>query len=154
MWSSSRRFVASARKPRWAADRLDIRHARDGPVASGRFVASSRCGGADAVLLVRQGGWRGSRGRPSTLRHVTDPVASTGPANRWLAVDLGRGAAYADRQDADKSLLTFRSEPLACCSPHCGLSTKLLHLATSGFDGAVYVYLEEVAPDGEVTDAT
>ena len=88
------------------------------------------------------------------VRHVTDPVASTGPANRWLAVDLGRGAAYADRQHADKSLLTFTSEPLAADLHVVGFPIVSLRLATSGSDGAVYVYLEEVAPDGEVTYVT
>ena len=87
-------------------------------------------------------------------RHVTDPVASTGPVNRWLAVDLGRGAGYADRQEADKALLTFTSGPLAGDLHIVGFPIVSFRLATSGSDGSVYVYLEEVAPDGEVTYVT
>jgi putative CocE/NonD family hydrolase len=85
---------------------------------------------------------------------VTDPVASTGPVNRWLAVDLGRGAGYADRKEADMALLTFTSEPLAGDLGIVGFPIVSLRLAASGSDGSVYVYLEEVAPDGEVTYVT
>jgi uncharacterized protein len=93
-------------------------------------------------------------GPATDLRHVTDPVASTGPTNRWLAVDLGRGAGYADRQQADKALLTFTSGPLPADLHVVGFAVVSLRLATSGPDGAVYSYLEDVAPDGEVTYVT
>ena len=43
--------------------------------------------------LASPGGLAPEAGRPTDVRHVTDPAASTGPTNRWLAVDLGRGAA-------------------------------------------------------------
>lgn len=84
------------------------------------------------------------------LRHDTDPATSTGPTNRWLAVDLGRGAAYDDRQQADDALLTFTSDPLPADLHIAGLPVVSLRLATSGSDGVAYVYLEDVTPDGEV----
>jgi hypothetical protein len=93
-------------------------------------------------------------GPATDLRRVTDPVASTGPTNRWLAVDLGRGAEYADRQQADEALLTFTSEPLPADVHVVGFPVVCLRLATSGPDGAVYAYLEDVAPGGEVTYLT
>jgi putative CocE/NonD family hydrolase len=96
-----------------------------------------------------------SKAGPSTeVRYVTDPAASTGPTNRWLAVDLDRGAAYADRQQADEALLTFTSEPLPADLHFVGFAVISLRLATSGSDGAVYAHLEDVAPDGEVTYVT
>jgi hypothetical protein len=93
-------------------------------------------------------------GPATELRYVLDPAASTGPTNRWLAVDLGRGAAYADRRQADEALPTFTSEPLAADVHVVGFPVVLLRLATSGSDGAIYVYLEDVAPDGKVTYLT
>ncbi|HXW82140.1 MAG TPA: CocE/NonD family hydrolase, partial [Acidimicrobiales bacterium] len=93
-------------------------------------------------------------GAASEVLQVTDPVASTGPTNRWLAVDLGRAAAYADRQHADERLLTFTSGPLPADLHVVGFPVVSLRLATSGSDGAIYAYLEDVSPDGEVTYLT
>ncbi len=93
-------------------------------------------------------------GPATVLRHVVDPTASTGPTNRWLAVDLGRGAAYANRRRADEALVTFTSEPLPADLHAAGFPVVSLRLATSGSDGAIYAYLEDVAPDGEVTYVT
>jgi uncharacterized protein len=90
----------------------------------------------------------------SDVCQVADLAASTGPTNRWLAVDLGRGAAYADRQPADEALLTFTSEALLADLHVVGFPVVSLRLATSGSDGAIYAYLEDVAPDGEVTYVT
>ena len=93
-------------------------------------------------------------GPATKVRHVTDPAASTGPTNRWLAVDLGRGAGYDDREQADQRLLTFTSGPLPADLHVVGFPVVSLRLATSGSDGAAYAYLEDVAPDGEVTYLT
>jgi putative CocE/NonD family hydrolase len=93
-------------------------------------------------------------GPATDLRHLTDPASSTGPTNRWLAVDLGRGAAYPDRRHADEALLTFMSDPLATDLHVLGFPVVSLRLATSGSDGAIYAYLEDVAPDGEVVYVT
>ncbi len=64
------------------------------------------------------------------------------------------GARFADRQDTDDALLTFTSEPLPGPLHVVGFPVVSLRLATSGSDGAVYVYLEDVSPDGEVTYLT
>jgi uncharacterized protein len=93
-------------------------------------------------------------GPATDLRHVVDPAAATGPTNRWLAVDLDRGVAYAARRRADEALLTFTSEPLAADLHVAGFPVVSLRLATSGSDGAIYAYLEDVAPDGDVTYVT
>ncbi len=93
-------------------------------------------------------------GPAADLRHVLHPAASTGPTNRWLALDLGRGAAYADRRQADEALLTFTSEPLPADLHVAGFPVVSLRLATSGSDGAIYAYLEDVAPHGEATYVT
>jgi hypothetical protein len=89
-------------------------------------------------------------GPAADVHHVVDPKASTGPVNRWLAIDLGRGPAYPDRRPADEALLTFTSEPLPADLHLAGFPVLSLRLATSGSDGALYAYLEDVAPDGTV----
>jgi hypothetical protein len=90
----------------------------------------------------------------ANVHHVVDPTASTGPTNRWLAVDLGRGTAYPDRRNADEALLTFTSDPLPADLHIAGFPVISLRLATTGSDGAIYAYLEDVAPDGTVTYLT
>jgi uncharacterized protein len=95
-----------------------------------------------------------SAGPSETVRHVVSDAESSGPVNRWLAVDLGGGAAYPDRVSADQALLTFTSAPLDSDLRVVGFPVVTLRLATSGSDGAVYVYLESISPAGEVAYVT
>jgi putative CocE/NonD family hydrolase len=88
------------------------------------------------------------------VRYAVDPGSSTGPTNRWLAGEIGRGAAYPDRRGADETLLTFTSAPLSADLHVLGFPVMTLRLATNGTDGVVYVYLEDVGPDGSVTYLT
>jgi hypothetical protein len=93
-------------------------------------------------------------GPARTVTHRVDVTASTGATNRWLAIDLGRAPAYPGRRHSDDSLLTFTSEPLAADVHVLGFPVVTLRLATSGTDGAVYVYLEDVDPGGDVSYLT
>jgi uncharacterized protein len=93
-------------------------------------------------------------GPADTVSHRVDVTVSTGATNRWLAIDLGRAPAYPDRKHADDRLLTFTSEPFPADVRILGFPVVTLRLATSGTDGAVYAYLEEVDPGGEVTYLT
>ena len=93
-------------------------------------------------------------GPAGTVTYRVDATASTGAANRWLAIDLGRAPAYPGRPHADDALLTFTSEPLATGAHVLGFPVVTLRLATSGGDGAVYVYLEVVDPGGGVSYLT
>ena len=93
-------------------------------------------------------------GPAETVSHRVDVATSTGPTNRWLAIDLGRAAAYPDRKHADDTLLTFTSGPLPSDVHVLGFPVVTLRLATSGTDGAVYVYLEDVDPRGDVAYLT
>ena len=93
-------------------------------------------------------------GPAGTVTYRVDGTASSGPANRWLAIDLGRAPAYPGRKQADDSLLTFTSGPLPADVHVLGFPVVTLRLATSGTDGAVYVYLDDVGPGGEVSYLT
>jgi putative CocE/NonD family hydrolase len=93
-------------------------------------------------------------GLAETVRHRVDVATSTGATNRWLAIDLGRAAAYPGRKHADDTLLTFTSGPLPADVHVLGFPVVTMRLATSGTDGAVYVYLEDVGPGGDVAYLT
>lgn len=90
----------------------------------------------------------------STVRYLVDPRSSTGATNRWLAGEIGQGAAYPDREVVDEKLLTFTSAPLPADLHVLGFPVVTLRLATNGTDGVAYVYLESVGPDGAVTYLT
>ncbi len=93
-------------------------------------------------------------GPAQVVRHTVDPTATSGATNRWLAIDLGQGASYPDRRVVDAALLTFTTTPVPADLHVLGFTVVTLRLATSGTDGAVYVYLEDVSPDGKVTYLT
>jgi predicted acyl esterase len=129
-----------------------------GTLGSGTWQAVTRWPPAGTVTqrwylgpvadLTREAGPAGS------VTHRVDITASTGATNRWLAIDLGRAPAYPDRRHADDSLLTFTGGPLPADVHVLGFPVVTMHLAASGTDGAVYVYLEEVDPDGNVSYLT
>jgi putative CocE/NonD family hydrolase len=100
------------------------------------------------------GGLDATAGPGEVVRHVVDAEATSGSANRWVAIDQGRGAAYPDRAAADAGLLTFTGPPLDDDLHVLGFPVVVLRLATTGTDGAVYAYLEAVAPDGRVVYLT
>jgi putative CocE/NonD family hydrolase len=88
-------------------------------------------------------------------RHVPDLAAGSGPASRWAAL-RGRpiGDPYPDRAERDARLLHYTSPPLARDTEVTGHPVVTLHLASSAEDGAFFVYLEDVAPDGSVAYVT
>ena len=110
--------------------------------------------GTQRWYLAPRDGLTREAGQAATVTHRVDATASTGAANRWLAIDLGRAPAYPGRVHADDSLLTFTSGPLPADAHVLGFPVMTTRLATSGTDGAVYVYLETVDPGGDVSYLT
>ncbi|MFZ0216774.1 MAG: CocE/NonD family hydrolase, partial [Candidatus Dormiibacterota bacterium] len=100
------------------------------------------------------GGLTETAGPAEVVRCAVDPTASSGVTNRWLAIDLGQAPAYPDRRIADEVLRTFTTARFPADLHVLGFPLVSLRLATSGSDGAVYVYLEDIDPDGEVTYLT
>lgn len=78
-------------------------------------------------------------------------AAGTGPTSRWYQMD---DVYYGNRAKADKLLLTYTSEPLQEDMEITGHPVVYLRMSSSEPDGAVIVYLEDVAPDGAVTMLT
>jgi len=85
--------------------------------------------------------------------YTVDFTATTGNENRWMS-QMGMPVTYGDRRDEDKKLLTYTSAPLAEDLELTGSPTVTLHVASTHEDGAFYVYLEDVGPDGRVSYLT
>ena len=85
--------------------------------------------------------------------YTVDFTATTGLENRWMS-QMGKPVHYGDRRDEDKKLLTYTSAPLADDLEVTGSPTVTLYVASTHGDGAFFVYLEDVGPDGRVSYLT
>jgi uncharacterized protein len=85
--------------------------------------------------------------------YAADPLASTGRFNRWTT-QLGAKVDYGNRATADKRLLSYTTARLDYALELTG--TPVLHalLRSDRDDGALFAYLEAVAPSGRVTYLT
>ena len=91
-----------------------------------------------------------------TDRYVVDPTTGTGIHGRF-GKHLAGGrypARFPDRRERDKQLLTYTSPPLASDTEVTGHPSVTVHVTIDGGDAAVFAYLEDVAPDGEVRYVT
>ena len=77
-----------------------------------------------------------------------DFSATTGSTNRWHTNYGGGRVDYPDRAMSDRGLVTYTTEPLARDTEITGLPVATLEIQSSATDGAFFVYLEDVAPDG------
>ena len=145
--------LPGARRQARGTEHAVVRYPRHRRMAGRHLLAARGCRNA-AVVPRPMDGLTREAGLAGTVTHRVDVTASTGAANRWLAIDLGRAPAYPGRQQADDSLLTFTSGPLPADVHVLGFPVVTMRLATSGTDGAVYVYLEDVGPDGDVSYLT
>ncbi len=93
---------------------------------------------------------------PGRDRYEVDRTASTGFDNRWNSiVNLeGRKIGYFEREEQQPKLLTYTTSPLDSPIEVTGHARVHLFVASTATDGAFHVYLEDVAPDGEVRYVT
>jgi putative CocE/NonD family hydrolase len=89
-------------------------------------------------------------------RFSIDFEASTGTYNRWW--ELGalefKSVIYPDRAESAQHMLSFTSPPLEHDMEITGHPIATLYITSTESDGAFYVYLEDVHPDGRVTYIT
>ena len=85
-------------------------------------------------------------------QYSVDFEVGTGAYNRWD--QMVYEVHYGNRAAADMHLLTYTSEPLPQAVEITGHPVIHLQMSSSQTDGAVIIYLEEVAPDGSVTMLT
>jgi putative CocE/NonD family hydrolase len=81
--------------------------------------------------------------------YVVDFTATTGAESRWHGPVTGTDW-YPDRRQEDTKLLVYETEPLSEAWEVIGYAYVRLYLTTTETDAAVFVYLEDVAPDGTV----
>ena len=86
--------------------------------------------------------------------YTVDTSASSGEATRWQTNLTGGDVYYPDRALEDTKLLTYTSQPLEHALRITGTPIVSLQLSSNKPDGALHVYLEDVAPDGRVTYLT
>lgn len=98
-------------------------------------------------------GRMGQRADPGVDRHTVDFTATTGQATRWTT-QIGTPAAYPDRREADRRLLTYTSAPFSSDMELVGTPAVRLFVAAATSDPAFFAYIEDVAPDGRVTYLT
>jgi putative CocE/NonD family hydrolase len=82
-------------------------------------------------------------------RYRVDSTAGTGTTSRWRGLLRG-DVDYGDRAEPDRTLLTYTSEPLTADLEVTGHPVAYLHVTSTASDGAFFVYLEDVYPDGRV----
>lgn len=94
-------------------------------------------------------------GEPAPYDYAVDMTATTGRKSRFNTL-MGRYLlnAYPDRAEQGRKLLVFDGEPLGSDTEVTGHPLVWLYLSASTSDAAVFVYLEDVAPDGSVTYVT
>ena len=91
--------------------------------------------------------------RSHELQYTVDPQSSTGIYNRWYSQD-NHAIYYGDRRFAPGSRLSFDSAPQHTDRELVGSAELHLAMRSDQTDGAVFAYLEDVAPDGRVTYLT
>lgn len=114
-------------------------------------------GGHDTTLAFDQGGaLTDGVLTPSvgTDRYAVDFTATSGALSRWRTPLGGPDVAYGDRQDADARELVYTGAALTSDLRIVGTPRIELAMSSTHGDGAVYVYLEDVHPDGRVTYLT
>jgi putative CocE/NonD family hydrolase len=83
--------------------------------------------------------------------YAVDFTHTTGEHNRWATNNGAGDVVYPDRAEADAKLLTYTTSPLERGVEVTGYPVVTLRMRSTHEDGAVFVYLEDVAPDGRVT---
>ncbi len=82
--------------------------------------------------------------------HV-DPTAGTGPHSRWnTLIGISLKDPYPDRQEQDKKLMVYTSDPLPEDLEVTGHPVATIYLSANAADTTLFVYLEEVTPEGQV----
>jgi putative CocE/NonD family hydrolase len=86
--------------------------------------------------------------------YTVDFAATTGDQNRWWTQAGGNDVVYPDRAVEDEKLLTYTSAPLESDLRITGYPEVHIMLSSTHEDGALFVYLEDVDLNGQVTYIT
>ncbi len=87
-------------------------------------------------------------------QYQVDFDVSTGTRNRWYTQLGGGDVVYPDRAAQDARMLAYTSPPLDRDLEVTGHPVVTLEVASTAPDGNVFVYLEDVSPEGVSTYVT
>jgi len=113
------------------------------------FLAAGPSGSVDSVndgLLVRGA----APDQDDVDDYMVDPTTSVGPLNRWTAAvgQAGNDPRYRPQEENDAKCLTWTTAPLAADVVVTGHPVAHLWIEATEQDADVFLYLEEVLPDG------
>ncbi len=84
-------------------------------------------------------------------QYPVDPKTGTGPHTRWnTLVGIPLERPYPDRKTRDEDLVVYTSDPLQQAIEVTGHPVITIYLSSTAPDTTVFVYLEDVTPQGEV----
>ncbi len=86
--------------------------------------------------------------------YTVDFEATTGLENRWFSGLSGVPIRYLDRAEQDQRLLVYETPEMTEDVELTGHPLVSLQVSSTHTDGAFYVYLEDVLPDGQVVYLT
>jgi putative CocE/NonD family hydrolase len=86
--------------------------------------------------------------------YQVDFEVTTGEQNRWWTEMGGGPITYGDRAEPDHKLLVYNSTPLEEDTEITGYPVVNLYVTSTEEDGAFFVYLEDIDPEGKVTYIT
>jgi hypothetical protein len=83
-------------------------------------------------------------------RYTVNFAATTGKDNRWSA-ELNHNILYSRRPAEDSKLLVYTGNPLTADAEITGSPVVVLDVTSTNTDGDFFAYLEDLAPEGQVT---
>lgn len=87
--------------------------------------------------------------------YQVDPAQASPPGSRWgLVIGTSARRGYGNRRRIETGMLTYTTPVLPQALEVTGHPRVRLFMASDATDGAVFAYLEDVAPNGRVTYVT
>lgn len=87
-------------------------------------------------------------------RYQVNPRSSRGTVRWGFEIGSGAGRRYRDQRAVSSALLHYTSRPIVAPLTVIGEPLVELFMSANATDGGVFVYLEDVAPDGHVRYVT
>jgi len=83
--------------------------------------------------------------------YQVNPDTGSGDHSRWnTLVGISLKDPYPDRKERDEELLVYTSDPLAQAMEVTGHPVATIYLSSTTPDMTMFIYLEDVTPEGEV----
>ncbi len=94
------------------------------------------------------------KGSKAEVSYTVDRASTTGLLTRWHTLMGGFPVLYPDRAEKDRRNLIWESAPLGQDMEITGNVVVHLTIAATTIDASIFVYLEDVTPEGQVLYVT